>query len=59
MQRFLWMHLIGQFVADTAISTSVILSGSTSSGVEKNQAAVIARKVPGVRSVRNQIKIKR
>ena len=37
----------------------VVLSGSTSSGVEKNQAAAIARKVPGVRSVRNQIKIER
>ena len=37
----------------------VVLSGSTSSGVEKNKAAEIARKVPGVRSVRNQIKIER
>ena len=37
----------------------VVLSGSTSSGVEKNQAGVVARKVPGVLSVRNQIKIER
>ncbi len=83
MQRLLRMHPIEQFVADTAITTSVksalaerslftaatvgvettdgqvVLSGSTSSGVEKNQAAAIARKVPGVRSVRNQIKIER